>query len=214
MKFNVKLLESNSVIRKSIMEGLASHMDSVLSKSMGQIQNKLRALIESALKQEPEYISLTSGQLRLDFGISNPDQVNNVVSKLADTVSISKKTISINNSGLSGGFSLNAIKADDFNGVLTDENAMVVDGTKGYSLPWLEWLLLRGNKIIVKNYEVKVGPNPTSRTGMAVMVESDKNWRVPPEFVGTISNNWTTRAIQRIEPNLVKLIQQEIENNL
>ena len=214
MKFNVKLLESNSTIRKSIMEGLSSHMDSVISKSISKIQNELKTLLESSLKQEPEYISLTSGRLRLDFGISDPEQVNNVVAKLADTVSISKKTTTINNNGLSGGFSLNAIKSDDFNGIIGDANATVVDGVKGYTLPWLEWLLLRGNKVIVKNYDVKVGPNPASRTGMAVMVQSDKNWRVPPEFVGTISSNWTTRAIQRIEPNILKLIQKEIEANL
>ena len=61
---------------------------------------------------------------------------------------------------------------------------------------------------------MELGPNPNSRTGMAVMVGSNNNWRVPPAFVGTITNNWTTRAIDRIENQVGNIIQKTIENNI
>jgi hypothetical protein len=59
----------------------------------------------------------------------------------------------------------------------------------------LEWLLLEGNKTIIKNQQVIVRPSKFSRTGMALMQESNKSWKVPSQYAGTIRNNWITRAI-------------------
>jgi hypothetical protein len=155
-----------------------------------------------------------AGQLRLEFGIPDTSKVNEVISKLADTISISRNPTNINNRGLTGGFTVYGLKADDFNGVLSDDSAMVIDEDNGYSLPWLEWLLLKGNKTIIQKHEVQIGPNPTSRTGMAIMVKSNKSWRVPPEFVGTVQNNWTTRAIERAQNAISQVIKKEIEANI
>ena len=177
-------------------------------------QRLIKPLIESALKEEPEYNSLIAGQLRLEFGIPDTSKVDSVISKLADTVSITKNAIRIGPRGLSGGFTIYALKADDMGGVIADESAMVIDDTNGYSLPWLEWLLLKGNKVIVQQHEVRVGANANSRTGMAIMVKSNKGWRVPPEFVGTMRNNWTTRAVERLENEIRQLIKKEIEANV
>ena len=81
-------------------------------------------------------------------------------------------------------------------------------------MPWLEWLLLKGNQIIVRNYEVKIGSNSRSRSGDAIMISSSENWRVPPEFIGTNTNNWTTRALSKIEDELNSLIKSKFESYL
>jgi hypothetical protein len=82
-------------------------------------------------------------------------------------------------------------------------------------LPWLEWLLLYGGKIIVRDYRVKMGSNNRSRTGMAVMVESSgSNWRVPTEFAGTSNNNWVTRAINKIDNKILDILETELEKSL
>ena len=47
-----------------------------------------------------------------------------------------------------------------------------------------------------------MGPNKFSRSGMALMVESNKNWRVPSEFAGSPSNNWASRALDKIEDKI------------
>lgn len=86
---------------------------------------------------------------------------------------------------------------------------------RGYQLPWLKWLLVEGTKPIVKNYAVKFGPNKSSRTGMAVMVNSSSNWSVPSEFAGTISSNWISRAIDDISDLFISsIIENEIRKNL
>jgi len=90
----------------------------------------------------------------------------------------------------------------------------VVDTERGYSLPWLEWLLTKGGQIIVRNFEVKYGANPRSRSGDAVMVSSGSNWRVPSQFTGTSSNNWITRALSTIENKILKLLESELKASL
>jgi hypothetical protein len=47
------------------------------------------------------------------------------------------------------------------------------------------------------------------------MVETKrKSWRVPVEYIGTVRNNWITRAIDKTDEAISKLIQTEIENKI
>lgn len=212
MKYSVSLLESDKDIRSAILDALSSDLSKTISKSISSISTKIKILVKKALQNEPEYQSLKSGQLRREFGIENTNNVDVVIDKLIDTLIIDTKTITINSQGLSGGLRITMIPSD-FSGVVGSEESVVVDNMRGYSLPWLEWLLLKGSQIIVRDYEVKVGSNPYSRSGDAIMVSSSKNWRVPPEFAGTVTDNWTTRALSTIDDEISKIIQDTIESN-
>jgi hypothetical protein len=214
MKISLALLETNSEINKSILSGIADHMRETMVKSQPSILEDIRGLIRDALKQEPEYSSLTSGKLRAELGIPNPSIVDSIVNKIADTVTISMNPVRATNRGVLGGFTLTAISSLDIGGLIGDPDAFVQDSLNGYSLPWLEWLMLRGTSEIVKNYTVDMTSNPNSRSGMALMVTDTNSWRVPSEFAGVAENNWSTRAIERIEKNIPTTIQTHIEKNL
>lgn len=214
MRFSVQLLDSDSSIRSSILNSLIGEVDSLLNKSIPAIRSRVIALLADAMRQEPEYNALRSGRLRSELGIPDAGAVEDIVNKLANTLAVTKNAIRATSAGLSGGLTLYAIESSSFNGLLSDPSAMVNDTTRGYSLPWLEWILLRGNQTIVKKYDVKFGPNPGSRTGDAIMVESNNSWRVPAEFAGTKNNNWTTRAIDRIEKTLSSEIKKILEQNI
>lgn len=213
MKISLRLIETDSYIKDQILQNLAKQVEPVLQKTANKSTPKIQNLIEDALKQEPEYSSLLSGQLRLEFGIPDISSIDNIVKKLAETTTIMVKNVIIKNNGLTGGLSLTALERTSMGGLINDANALVND-SKGYSLPWLQWLLYEGNKSIIKNYEVRIGPNPASRTGMAIMVNSDKNWRVPPAFAGTINNNWVIRALDRVSDRVQKIIQENFENSI
>ena len=96
----------------------------------------------------------------------------------------------------------------DFSDVLSSDSGFVIDALRGYQLPWLEWLLLEGNKAIISKQEVIIGPNKFSRTGLAIMRPSNKSWRVPSEFAGTIKDNWITRAIDNSESQINELLDK------
>lgn len=214
MKFSVNIIEKNSDITKLILEQLQKQVDNILNKSISYIVNDIKLLVKNALINEPEYISLKAGTLKAEFGIYNTSDIDTVIDLLVNTLDIKKQPTKILTNSLSGGFNLTMIKTDDISGVIYTDSGNVQDTVNGYTLPWLEWLLLRGNETIVQNYSVSYNNSPRSRSGLALMVKSNTNWRVPPNFAGTTNDNWTTRAIDKIYDKIPGIIQANIENNL
>ena len=210
MRISANIVETNDEINTMILEIMADHINDTLNIAMPKITTEIKELVALSLREEPEYQSLLSGRLRAEFGLSDTNMVDNIIDKLVSTIDVSRSTVSYNKIGLVGGFTITMMKSDDMNGLIFTDIASVISNN-GQHLPWLQWLLLEGNNAIVKNFDVKMGSYSQSRSGMAIMVSSRDNWRVPPEFVGTISNNWTTRAIDRIEDKIYTLIQDIIE---
>lgn len=210
MRITAKLLESNSQVRQLMLSELVRQLKETFILARPGIINRTKDMVRDALKQEPEYQSLISGKLRAELGIADSANVDTIVDALVNTLDMVVNPVTFNNSGLKGGFTLQMIQSDNISGIIATDEAMVVDNN-GQKLPWLEWLLLRGNQIIIRNYQVRMGANPFSRTNMAIMVESNKNWRVPMEFAGTITNNWTTRALDKVSNQIVDNIISSIE---
>lgn len=215
MQFSLRLLESESAIKQMVLDSIKDHLQTAFYKARMVLAKTIPVEIYKAIVSEPEYQSLLSGRLRYEFGIPEAAQkVNDIVNIWANNVIVNVTPITLSGSGLKGGFSIGMIQSN-YEDVLTSDSALVFDGLSKAVLPWLEWLLLYGNKIIVKNYTVQVGPNPYSRTGLAIMKPSKENWRVPPEFAGTQNNNWVTRALDKLDENRIPImIQTEIEKNI
>jgi hypothetical protein len=213
MNFSLKILESDSQIRSLILNEIKNTLERAINKAIPKIITDIKKLIVSSLKSEPEYTSLTSGQLKAELGIPDTAQVDAVINLMVETLSVNKSIIKTNQAGLSGGFILTMLESSTLGGVVSSVPAYVKDA-KGYSLPWLEWLCLRNNEIIVKDFSVKYGSDPNSRSGMAIMIPSSDSWRVPPVFVGSKDKNWTTRAIDRSEAQIYSIIQTNIKDHI
>lgn len=205
IKFN--LLESEKEISLNILNALLPRVDRYFKAASKKIRPKLVNIVIEAIKSSPEYQSLVSGDLKAQFGLPDAD------SRLSSIVSLWKKIdfiynpVVVRNNYLSGSFSLNMIRSD-FLDVINTEAAVFVT-PKGSQLNWLEWLCLEGNKTIIKDYVIELGPNPRSRTNMAIMRgEVSGKWSVPSEFSGTIENNWITRAIDSVTPNIQQAIKE------
>jgi len=214
MKFTLQLLESSREIEKNILSTLKILLEQAIDSSIRDLSDNIKDIVKAALQSEPEYSSLKSGELRYNFGISDPSNIDVVIAKLVDTIEIEIKPIKITSKGLSGGYTINMMNSQDFGGVLNIDASMVVDEKGGYKLPWLEWLLLRNNEFIVKDYEVQLGPNSSSRTGNAIMVRSNNSWRVPPAFAGSQESNWTTRALEKVDREIIMAMENTLVSKL
>lgn len=213
MNITVKLVDSTPDISKAILGSIRDYLDPKIKQAASKAAAELPKLVSEGLKQEPEYLSLLSGQLKAELGLASSSDVEAVIEAISSSIELKTQSLSANRSGIKGGFTINMIRAKDAGGVIGLDIAKVND--KGYSLPWLQWLLFEGNEILIKNYTVELGPNPNSRSGLAVMKPSlSSSWRVPPEFVGSEENNWITRAISRIENNIYDLIVKAVEGEI
>lgn len=214
MKFSLNLVENSSDIAKLILTNLKKEIDKVIDKALPNIRLDIQNLVKEALISEPEYASLKAGTLRAELGILNVGEVDGVVDAMVNTLEITSQPIKIGNGGLSGGFTLTMIRSADINGIIGLDIAMSKT-EKGQSLPWLEWLLLRGNDKIIQDYSVNYISNSyRSRTGSAVMISNPNGWRIPANFAGTEGDNWTTRAISKIGNKIPQIIQSNLENYL
>jgi hypothetical protein len=212
MKYSLKLLETDQQVFNLILQEIQKTLDSALNRAIPRITSEVKTLVSTSLRNQSEYISLMAGTLKAEFGLPDSSVVNSVIQAMVDSLIITKQNITIKpKSGISGGLILNMIKSD-FSDIINQDIANVT--TEEYALPWLKWLLLEGTASIVKNYNVLYGPSPYSRSGLAIMKNSDSDWSVPSTFAGTESDNWTTRAIRGIDKDIYNIIQNNIEKNL
>ena len=65
----------------------------------------------------------------------------------------------------------------------------------GGSLPWLQWLLLEGDSIIIANFGVEYSNEAQGRAGPARMTRQARPFRVNPKFSGTKDDNFITRSL-------------------
>lgn len=211
MKFSFKLLNSDKQIANKILESLLPEIDDYLKKALQNIRTSLPSLVREIIYNTPEYDSLVGGQLQYEFGIpdsSNP--IETIIEIWSNNIDITYNKPFISGNSIKGFFSVSLIRSD-FNDVLSNDAGFIIDNLRGYQLPWLEWLLLEGNKIIVPKQQVVFGPSKFSRTGYALMRPSNKSWRVPSQFAGTITDNWITRAIDNADSQINELLDKAFE---
>lgn len=193
MSIKVKLLESVGEIEQSILSAISTQFNSTMKSNKSKLLNDVKSLVGSWISIQPEMQSLMSNDptsLVGQFGItiSPPSIVDAITSSIVNSTSIS--IVPYDKKLRGGGLEIN-IQPEDFGNLLG-----LPQGRSTYSggnLHWLEWLLKRGDEMIVVGYEY----NPKTglgRSGLGNMTPG-KSFRVPPQFSGTEKNNFITRAL-------------------
>lgn len=208
MKFSLKLVEKDNEIQSLISKSLLSQLDNFLINLIPKLKSGLSVIITRSIVSSPEYNSLLSGELQYNFGINDSNnKLNELLNIWANNINIEYTAPKLSNNKIVSKLLASMIRID-FADVLYTDYALVIDSMRGYSLPWLEWLLLEGNKSIIQDYEIVVGTNNRSRTGMAIMRSSyGDSWKVPSQYAGTQNDNWITRAIDTIGDDVDKLLE-------
>lgn len=210
IKLSLKILESDSQIYKKILESLLPQIDKYMSAFVASFKPEIINIVGRSIRNSPEYGSILSGQLKYELGIPDPSfRLESLINIWLNNIQSNYDKPIISNNKIKSSFSFEMIKSD-FSDVLSTDFAMVRDNIRGYDLPWLQWLLLEGNKTIVSKYEVLFGPNKSSRTGYAVMTPSNRSWGVPSSFSGNRSDNWITRAIESSLSQIQSLLDRSL----
>jgi hypothetical protein len=180
------------------------------------LKREVGLLIRNGIIAQPEYGSLATigDKLNTEIGLLDAEsKLRSLIDIWVRSVEVVMTPPSIVGSRIVGNVVLRAVHSD-FADVLGAKAAKYIT-EKGDEIPWLEWLLLHGNNIIMATHNAVYIPDAVawSRTGHDIMVKGS-GWRVPPEFSGTINNNFITRAIDNILSDVRVVVEREIRSKL
>lgn len=207
---SITITDPLPVIEQRVNGAIAKLTNDRLTKKLNVISNRIKSLITTWITGQPEISSLLSrnaGSLGGMFGVVNPlTPYNDIIVAIQNSVTVRLNPF---NNSLVGGLYIE-IQPSDFANILS-----LASGHTRYSggdLHWLEWLLRRGDSIIIMNYSY----DPVTgmgRTGLGHMVPGG-SFRVPPQFSGTEKDNFITRALsgKSQEQAITKIIQDALSN--
>lgn len=210
MKLNlgITIAESDRDIKRKIINAIGEEVNDALSRAAGNIKTQIRTQVISAIIRTPEYQSLLGGQLQHELGVENTNiKLQTILGVWIKSVQTEVKPARKNKDHIDASLHINMIKGD-FSDVLSLPEAIYITD-KGTQINWLEWLLLEGDKIIVRDYEFRATVEGNSRTGFGIMVAAERSWRVPPEFSGTVNDNFVTRALLSIDKIIDEIVEIE-----
>lgn len=192
MPTKIKLISSISSIEKDIKrEVFRSIRNKFRTK---KLQEVVRREFELIVRAHPTIQELQrGGTLAADFGIRRGEEsgrIDNIISLLLSSIDV--KIIN------DGDFKVQIVGADNYESLISIDAGTTFN--KGEPLPWLEWLLLYGDRTIIEGYRVETdnGPYGRSRSGQAIMVQSTQSFSVDPEYAGTRENNFITQSIDTL----------------
>ena len=198
---NLKIIESVRSIEQKINKSLATQVNKVLPKAATRIKSRILELATFALSTSPEIASLSNGSLRGDFGLTS-----NVAGPLVDAI-VSTLDVKVNkvNNNLQGGITL-VMQPSDFSNLFSLPFAY--QPIEGGNIPWLEWLLTLGDAVIIADFGVELGSG-LGRSGKGHMVVGGP-YKVNSAYSGVPDNNFITRAIAKVSPQIKEVILKAI----
>ena len=201
----IRLVESDLRIEKKFKKALSEEVKKLFNRSLNRIRNEIKRKSFEWVSVQPEISSLLSegdsSSLNAQFGLC-PGQASQIIPSIINSIvdSIEVKINPISNT-LKGGIIIN-FQSTTFSNLLGDLSYDVIT-EKGISLNWLDWLLTRGDEVIVVGYSFV--PSNLGRAGAGTM-KLGSGFRVSPEFSGTIEDNFITRAFSKKEQEIQKII--------
>jgi hypothetical protein len=200
-RLKLKVTDPTFIIERRLRTAISDKINLAANIAAKKVRPHLKQLIEDAILNAPETKSLFGGELQGELGATDTEissAINNIIDKIINNINIS-----VVNFTPFGNVMRGSIVISIFPFSLTDELISFTNASfltkQGTQIPWLEWLLTLGDKIIVRRYAVDFLNTRGSRTGLATMTPiKSKGWRVPPQFSGTTYNNFITRSLDDI----------------
>jgi len=200
---------------KTSQEKMEREFFQIIIKGLNKKFQPLSKLIQKDLAEEvPKifiekdvtgiYNRLVNGPLNLDFGFNKGEEasrINAILTQIGKSILVEYKDMRRSGVGISkgSGFTVKILRTD-FLDILNLSEATVINISSNPRapkvLPWLDWLLLKGDAIIISDHIIKFEESPDSRSGGSVMISNKGGvWAVPTGSIGTRGNNWLTKEV-------------------
>lgn len=191
---------------RGALNALASGLNDIVNAQIPSVRRSCQDIARKRLLESPEYESLTGGRLWHELGVVDKDRIaKEIADRICDGITVKNNGVRVVSSAVNGLVTIGFIKSG-YEDLLSIPGASFVS-ENGFTVDWLEWLLTAGSDYVVAGYSFASGFNRRSRTGDGVMVNKSM-WRVPGEFSGVSGENWLTRALEKIEDELVKELEK------
>ena len=208
----VKLIESNAKIEQDINLAASIEVNKKIKRNVRKVEKKLTIATKNWILGSPEVTSLKeegvfyslNAQFGFPLGFSD-SAVEAVANAVASSVRVRLKRFDIKLK--TGGVEF-FVQPSNFANLLGLPEAVLQTSTS--SLPWLDWLLLKGDTIIVARYGVKYKAG-TGRSGQATMkLNYNAPYKVDSQFSGTSTNNFITESIESANDEIMGILARYI----
>lgn len=178
-----------------------------MQKVAPAIEQRAREILRTEIETCPTIRSLKGGILRAEFGIENPSDCDAIVDKWVNSLSVK---VVINGGTVS--LLMTAVDELYFDVLFLPEASQKIDGGQ---LDWLRFLLLVGGQEIVFDYypsEANAFEAKYSRSKTATIMrkKAGSSWAVPPEYQGTLDNNFISRLCEQLQVTMANLMMEEL----
>jgi hypothetical protein len=207
----IEVRETTQQIERKMAVGIRDELNRIFPASMSQIEREIKKIIYDGIIRQPEYSAIRANELRIELGLHDGiARLLAIIDTWLTGISVRFKPFRTSSKGLTGGIVVEAV-ASDYMDVLSMSEAILVT-EKMEQLPWLQWLLLEGSSVIIGDYRVVFGAG-MGRTGGGHMVKGG-SWGIPSQYAGNSNNNFITRALLSIQPELETTITRIIESKI
>ncbi len=185
MEISFKILDSDADITNKIKKVLDAKLQQILKKTKTPLENAIRIVFGEAIKKSPTVQALINDDdFRGAMGVVDPENdIEYLVKYINANVVVGLTPDGMKIFLLRPGYS-----------EIADDPKFIITEKTREALPWLKWLLERGDDIIIQDYRVKRSESKASRTGLAIMVAGEGTFfRIPPQYSGTEENNFITK---------------------
>ena len=207
----IEITTSPSEFKKMVMQAIADHINSIAIKIAADVTKTIKPLVYDAVHDCHEMQALRSSDLRAAMGL-NPPQARDVSKQIAESVSSSLIVESgkVTPKNLSTMISIYVQPAGLDNVLSVGGSTVNYTSTEGkqVTIPWLDWLLTEGDRILVSGFSLELGQGLGRSWGGRMIEAPTGSWRIEPQYAGTLTDNFVTRALA--EKKLESAISKEI----
>lgn len=212
MKITLQV-DNNASNVNAMLDALTREVNTQMAGIDQKITSLIRPVVAEAIMNCFELQSLLGGPLQGHLGL-RPGENDYAVFSITQAVSNAVYATWMPMRKNKAGRLEILIQPDNFANLLSLRAGVNVAQHKEdgpYEMEWLDWLLTLGDTPIVKGFEYQ--RDPSGRSGIGIMAKKDgASWRVPPEFAGTLNDNFVTRALD--EPAIESEITTILKNTL